>query len=92
MPNTKEGETHLLDCIVQGSIAGVHTSGIVMKGAATQCDLYPVTCVAVVWSELYAIGRVPLMDALKSCERGLADIQTRVVSLNKKVWISSCVS
>ncbi len=70
---------------MQGSIAGVHTSGIAIKGAATQCDVYPVTCVAVVWSELYAIGRVPLMDALKICERGLADIRARVVNLNKKV-------
>ncbi len=82
--NTKEGETQLLDCIVQGCIAGVHASGIVMKGA-TQCDVYPVTCVAIVWSELYAIGRVPLMEALKTCERGLEDFQTRVVSLNEKV-------
>ncbi len=86
--NTKEGETHLLDCILQGCIAGVHASGIVTKGA-TQCDVYPVTCVAVVWSELYAIGRVPLMEALKTCERGLEDFQTRVVSLNEKVAVLS---
>ncbi len=74
----------MLDCILQGSIAGVHASGIVMKGE-TQSDVYPVTCIAIVWSELYAMGRVPLIEALKACERGSEYFQTRVASLNEKV-------